>query len=145
MSSRGHPSQTRRYRAPVTLVNSSARSSQRCVFAPDQLSVGSSRVHPSQMQNGIEPSPWSTLATGQVRAVSLHPINSSVRFPQGHIPHFILQFQSRDISLCNSCTITLAVCPCIKSDCLWVTPCNVPTVSFIFLILLLFHRKPCRL
>src|SRR5882724_11653561 len=42
MSSRGHSSQIRRYRAlqPGQL---SARSSRRCVFTPDQLSIGSSR------------------------------------------------------------------------------------------------------
>src|SRR5882724_7371779 len=67
VSSQGHPSQSRRYRAlhPGQL---SARSSRGLVLAPDQLSAVSSQGHPSQSR----------------RYRALHPGQLSARSSRGH-------------------------------------------------------------
>src|SRR5882724_4777185 len=79
VSSQGHPSQIRRYRAlhPGQL---SARSSRGLVLAPDQLSVGSSRGHPSQIRR------YRALHHGQLSAVSSRGHPSQSRSPGGIEP-----------------------------------------------------------
>src|SRR5882724_4807903 len=102
MSSRGHPSQIRRYRAlhPGQL---SARSSRRCVFAHGQLSAVSSRglssrirryraLHPGQLparssrgpvlapdQHSVGSSRGCVFAHGQLSAVSSRGLSSQIR------------------------------------------------------------------
>src|SRR5882724_5120280 len=109
VSSRGHPSQIRRYRAlhPGQL---SARSSRGLVLTPDQLSVGSSRGHPLKIRRyralhhglstmssqGHPPQSrrYRALRPGQRSARSswghvLAPDQHSVRPSQGHILGFV--------------------------------------------------------
>jgi len=79
VSSRGHPSQIRRYRAlhPGQL---SARSSRGLVLAPDQLSIGSNWGHPPQIRRYRAFTLVNSLP-GQVKVLSLHLINS----PSGQV------------------------------------------------------------
>ena len=106
MSSRGHPSQIRRYRAlqPGQL---SARSSRRCVFAHGQLSAVSSR------------------------GLALAPDQLSVGTSWGLVPS-VLYSPSLCIRSCNSCTVTLTTCPCSKPDRPSAILCNVSLMFHFF-------------